>query len=159
MSNSSALNAKFTVWYPATYEAVIPNSIKGAHQAANTTTKSLAASSTMAPLSAQTASTGSNMVLGENVMVSSLHTLQEKANQACIIDKNPTECARASQQLGAQTAIENGPGGSAVRALDALKSRGSIDSYFYYPTWVQTIKPTNPTTAGVALSLAALNRP
>ena len=159
MSNSSELSAKFVVMYPAAHYAPFPDSVYGANQIAHATTKSLAASTTVEPLSAEAISTGSNIILGKTALVSSLHTLQETANQACIIDKNPAACARASQQLGAQAAIENGPNGAAVRALDALKSRGSIDSYFYYPTWVQAIKPTNPTTAGVALSLAGLNKP
>ena len=126
---------------------------------AHATTKSIAEVTTLQSLQSHAESTGSNAIQSDTALVSSLHTLQEAANKACIIDKNPAECSRTSQELGAQSAIANGPQGPAVRALDALKSRGSVDSYFYYPTWVQAIKPTNPSTAAVALSLAGLNKP
>ncbi len=160
MSYSSELNAKFTLWYPAAYQAVVPDAIKGAKQVAHSTTKALASTAAIAePVSAQIISTGSNVIAQENALTSSLQTFQEAANKACFVDKNPAACSRASQQFGVQTAIVNGPNGPAVRALNALKSRGSVDSYFYYPSWVQALKPTNPVTAGVAVSLSGLNQP
>lgn len=82
--------------------------------------------------------------------------LAKSAYDACFVNPNPVACATLNEQLGAQRAAQPCLGGAYSLAQIAKKRQGSMDDWFFQPTYVSPTKPTPVNTAAVAVSLATL---
>ena len=80
--------------------------------------------------------------------------LEQQANAACFIAKDPAACSLASQTLGAATSAGFCWGGSDIDAFNARKRAGSVEAWLQNPTWVSAVKPSTKEQSSVAISLS-----
>lgn len=107
---------------------------------------------------------GGEVLTASNIGAEPMHLshLRARMTEACYgPQRDPMACSVASQTFASVSAQRTScPLGDVVQVQHSVRSsQNAVDKYFYYPTWVSPVNPSNEKLSSVAITMSKTAAP